>query len=67
MKRFKKLLSALCIIALLVSSIVTVFANGDPDAELPATQEPVAEATVTENNETEAAPVAGRPRADSRR
>ena len=50
MKRFKKLLSALCIIALLVSSIVTVFANGDPDAELPVAQEPVAEATVTENN-----------------
>ncbi len=58
MKRFKKLLSALCIIALLVSSIVTVFANGDPDAEMSAEQEPVAEATVNENNKTETAPAA---------
>ena len=54
-KRFKKLLSALCIIALLVSSIATVFANGDPEAEVPAAQEPVVEATATENNETEEA------------
>ena len=56
-KRFKKLLSALCIIALLVSSIATVFANGDPETEVSAAQEPVVEATMTENNETkEAAP-----------
>ena len=55
-KRFKKLLSALCIIALLVSSIATVLANGDPEAELPVAQEPAAETNVTENTETAAAP-----------
>ena len=52
-KRFKKLLSALCIIALLVSSIATVFANGDPEAEVSAAQEPIAEVTATESNETQ--------------
>ena len=57
-KRFKKLLSALCIIALLVSSIATVFANGDPEAELPAVQETAAEANVTDNTEAAAAPAA---------
>ena len=57
-KRFKKLLSALCIIALLVSSIATVFANGDPEAELPSVQEPAAETNANDNTEAAAAPAA---------
>jgi cytoskeletal protein RodZ len=53
MKRFKKLLSALCIIALLVSSMATVFANGDNDAETSAPQDTVIETKAEENAGTE--------------
>ena len=53
MKRFKKLLSALCMIALLVSSMATVFANGDNDAETSAPQDTVIETKAEENAGTE--------------